>query len=571
MNNRLKKSIAGLLALLVCLSLSLPALAVHVSTGANPSTLAAAGQVTLSITVLNDGDSTMDNLYISSPYAGLEFPTGNASIEPGSSKTFSATVSLSESAIGQALNFEVTWFENGEQKTSTASITVGKGQDMGPQQPADALLRATFNASKTQATRGEVITLTYTLTNLGSTTISVKSVTDKGVSSKDIAKNVKVEPGEPLVIPFEYTMGAATVTSSPVITYTDAAGATQTLTMKETTLGMVMSKLSTEVTQGEPTVNGVPFTIQINNNGNQKISDIQVTDEQGNKVNGAGFALAVGESRQLSYTVLSDAERYVVFTIKGKSASGEAYENKTKSFVVRKYIDPALLGIEFSASVVETLNSSGSIKVSFSVNNTGSLEMKNLIISEKTVEQKEGEEAPTENLTEIARKDILPPGLFESENTVYVGEPRELTFAVTLEDPAGNKYTYTAYIAADSIGVYDGAKAEEAQQDVIEGLGERIGTGISRVLRISLIVLAVLSVLSVIALIILGQMERKQKREAARRRARREKQRREQLRQQEQDANMDTTRPIGTVSAPPSRSEADLGETRVRNTKGYDQ
>ena len=43
----------------------------------------------------------------------------------------------------------------------------------------------------------------------------------------------------------------------------------------------------------------------------------------------------------------------MVFHVSGKSASGEKYENNTKSFVVRKYIDPALLGIEFSADVPE--------------------------------------------------------------------------------------------------------------------------------------------------------------------------------------------------------------------------
>lgn len=562
MSNRLRTRITGLsLAILLCLSLSAPALAAQIGAVADPPVLTAAGQVTLTITVANDGAAAMESLRISSPYSGLAFDTGDASIEPGQSRAFSTTVNLSEAAIGQALGFDLSWTENGEPKSGSASVTVSR--------QAGASLKATFAASKTQAAQGEGITLTYTLTNMGTTPISVTSVADKGVSGKPIAENLTVEPGIPQVLTYEYTMGAATVTSTPVITYVDGAGTTQTLALKETTLGMVMSKLSIEVSQGEASVNGVPFTILLTNNGNQKISAIQVTDELGNKVNGAEFALAVGESRQLSYTVLSDSERYVVFTVKGNSASGEAYENKTKSYVVRKYIDPALLGIDFSASVIETLNAAGSIKVRFSINNIGSLEMKNLVISEKILEQAEGQDTPRESLTEIARQDTVAPGLFESEQTVYVGEPRELTFMVSLDDPAGNTYTYTAYITADSVGIYDGAAAQEAQQEVIEGLGDRIGTGISRVLRISLIVLAVLAALAVIALAVLSQMERKQKKEAARRRARREKQRRELLRQQGLNAD---TRPIGSVPTAAPSADAGLGETRIRRRpKDIDQ
>lgn len=553
MSNRSKKHIAGLLAFLLCMGLAAPALAARLSAAANPNVLAASGEVTLTITVQNDGSAPMENLQISSAYSGIDFNGQGVTIEPGNTQNFSATVMLSDAALGQALTFDLHWVENGESKSGSASVTV--------QRQAGTSLTATFSASKTQASQGEVVTLTYTLVNKGSSPVTVTSVVDKGVSSKPIAEKITVEPGKSHAIPFEYTMGSVTVTSAPVITYVDATGATQTLTLKETVLGMVMSKLSVEVSQGEPTVNGVHFSLLLTNNGNQKISGIQVLDEQGKKVNGAEFALAVGESRLLDYTVLSDSERYVVFTVKGRSASGEAYENKTKSFVVRKYIDPALLGIEFNATVLETLNAMGSIKVRFSVNNTGSLEMKNLVISEKRMEQKEGEEAPSEVLAEIARKEAVPPGLFESEYNVHVGEPRELTFVVTLNDPAGNTYTYNAYITADSVGVYDGAAAEAVQQEVIEGLGERIGTNISRALSIALVVLAVLIALAAVALAILSYLERKQKREAARRRARREKQRRELLRQQGVSENTLPGRPGSTPAGP---GGADLGDTQVR-------
>ena len=502
MRIRFKSTLGCLLALLLCFGLWAPAAqAAQIQAQSSPAAMTTGGEVTFSITITNDGEAVMENVQISSAYSGIAFDGVGASIDPGAEKTFSATVIISEAALDQPISFDLNWLENGELRSDSTAITI--------QRQAAAVLSGSVSVDKTQASQGETVNITYTLTNSGMTPVSVVSLADKEISSKPIAENVVVDPGAPLVLTYEFTMGSATVTSAPVITYDDGLGNTQTLKLKETTLGMVMNKLSMEVTQGEGTVNGVPFTLNLTNNGNQRISDIQVTDELGNKVNDGTFALAVGETRQLSYTVLTDTERYVVFHVSGESASGEKYENNTKSFVVRKYIDPALLGIDFSAAVLEPLNSAGSITVRFTINNTGSLDMTDLVISEKTQGTDE-EGNPTDVLTEITRKDVVGPGEFSSDQVIFVGQPRELVFQLDMTDPAGNPYTYTAHITGDSIGVYDPADAEEAQQDVIQALGVQIGTGISRALSVALIVLAVLIVLAIIALIVLRRLERQQ-------------------------------------------------------------
>ena len=534
MRIRFKSTLGCLLALLLCFGLWVPAAqAAQIQAQSSPAAMTTGGEVTFSITITNDGEAVMENVQISSAYSGIAFDGVGASIDPGAEKTFSATVIISEAALDQPISFDLNWLENGELRSDSTAITI--------QRQAAAVLSGSVSVDKTQASQGETMNITYTLTNSGMTPVSVVSLADKEISSKPIAENVVVDPGAPLVLTYEFTMGSATVTSAPVITYDDGLGNTQTLKLKETTLGMVMNKLSMEVTQGEGTVNGVPFTLNLTNNGNQRISDIQVTDELGNKVNDGTFALAVGETRQLSYTVLTDTERYVVFHVSGESASGEKYENNTKSFVVRKYIDPALLGIDFSAAVLEPLNSAGSITVRFTINNTGSLDMTDLVISEKTQGTDE-EGNPTDVLTEITRKDVVGPGEFSSDQVIFVGQPRELVFQLDMTDPAGNPYTYTAHITGDSIGVYDPADAEEAQQDVLQALGVQIGTGISRALSVALIVLAVLIVLAIIA----------------RRRARRERQRQELLRQQQADQDTLTGRP-----SQPLRQQEDLGQTQI--------
>ena len=100
---------------------------------------------------------------------------------------------------------------------------------------------------------------------------------------------------------YVYKMGKSTVTSEPTVTYKDTVTKEEgTASASAITLGMVNSRISVEVIQSEATAAGVTFTLNLTNNGNQKISDIKITDDQGNRVNGDSFALAIGENRQLT-------------------------------------------------------------------------------------------------------------------------------------------------------------------------------------------------------------------------------------------------------------------------------
>ena len=194
--------------------------------------------------------------------------------------------------------------------------------------------------------------------------------------------NITVEPGTPYVYIHEFTMGSSTVVSAPVVTYTGADGSTVTVTGSENTLGMVNSKISVSVTQGAASEEGQQFTIALTNNGNQRISKIKVTDELGNAVNSDAISLAIGESRTLTYTVPTTETRNVVFNISGIDATNTNYSDHTETYVVRKYIDPSLIGISFSAEVASPLDSAGSISLNFTVENTGSMDMQNLKLSE---------------------------------------------------------------------------------------------------------------------------------------------------------------------------------------------
>lgn len=508
----MKKRLSVLLAVLLTLTL-LPgaALAATVKVTADPAALAAEGSAKITVNVTNDGAVAMENITISNPYQ-LLFETSGAVVSPGETKKFSVNATIPDSLLNQALTFDLSWTEDGEPKTGSGSVTILRGSASG--------VSLTRTASSTNASPGETVTIKYMVTNSGIVALKKISLNDSEIAGKTtpVFKDISLAPGEFYEFSYQFEMGYETVTSAPVVTYTpEGESAPQTFSaIASLQIGMVNTKLSMQVEQGASSAEGVTFSIYLTNTGNQKLRNISVKDELANVVE-KGFSLAVGEKKQLTYKVQTDEERYVSFSVSASSEAGQNYEDKTKSFVVRKYIDPALLGVDFKAEVLETLNSAGSIKVKFTFLNTGELEMKDLVLSEQAAGV-------------IYTLASLPAGEQSTEQTMYVGEPRNLVFNLSLTDPAGTPYTYVANIGATFLG--DGflatAATPEPIEEPVESIGESVGGAVRTALKTALFVLGVLTLVAGIALIVLTVLERKERERIARAKRRRERLLREQ-------------------------------------------
>lgn len=533
------KRVFAIIIGLTCLLVGSVAMAASINVTSDPSALSAeGGSVQLSISIANDSEYAMENIAVSNNGTRF-FETSGVIIAPGETTAFSQSVSIPAAMLGQPIGFDIAWTENGEQKYSTASVTVlNSGAGL-----AEAALSVSVKASSSQASRGESITFTYTITNSGITPVSGVSLTDKEIGGRQaMIGDITVEPGTPYVYIHEFTMGSSTVVSAPVVTYTGADGSTVTVTGSEKTLGMVNSKISVSVTQGAASEEGQQFTIALTNNGNQRISKIKVTDELGNAVNSDAISLAIGESRTLTYTVPTTETRNVVFNISGIDATNTNYSDHTETYVVRKYIDPSLIGISFSAEVASPLDSAGSISLNFTVENIGSMDMQNLKLSESEYGL-------------LYMLESVPRGTQTINQKMSIGSPRDLIFKLEIEDPSGNIYTYNAYIKADYVGV-EAAPTSTPSITTEEDVLNEVGGSISSALRTVLIVLIILTVIAGIALIILDHQEKEERKRIARRRAQREKMMRAQL---EEEAK----RQAALHSRISSGSGDDLGSTRI--------
>ena len=550
------KRVFAIIIGLTCLLVGSVAMAASINVTSDPGALGAeGGSVQLSISIANDSEYAMENITISNNGTRF-FNTSGVVIAPGETTAFSQSISIPAAMLGQPIGFDIAWTENGEQKYSTASVTVlNSGAGL-----AEAALSVSVKASSSQASRGESITLTYTITNSGITPVSGVSLTDKEIGGRQaMIGDITVEPGTPYVYIHEFTMGSSTVVSAPVVTYTGADGSTVTVNGSEKTLGMVNSKISVSVTQGAASEEGQQFTIALTNNGNQRISKIKVTDELGNAVNSDAISLAIGESRTLTYTVPTTETRNVVFNISGIDATNTNYSDHTETYVVRKYIDPSLIGISFSAEVASPLDSAGSISLNFTVENTGSMDMQNLKLSESEYGL-------------LYMLESVPRGTQTINQKMSVGSPRDLIFKLEIEDPSGNIYTYNAYIKADFVGV-EAAPTSTPSVTTEEDVLNEVGGSISSALRTVLIVLIILTVIAGIALIILDHQEKEERKRIARRRAQREKMMRTQLeeeakRQAALHSRISSGDDLGSTrissGRPAERPDVPSGDTRIR-------
>lgn len=373
---------------------------------------------------------------ITNPY-GAVFSTSD--VNPGTTGVFRARMMVYESMIGQTLSFNISWYDTASNQTYAQALSLVI------QRSDTAYLRLARTASVSSAAVGEEVVFTYSFVNTGSRRLSnIRFTDDKIIGNQEIAEPFSLASGERKEITFVYTMKGASVVSKPTATFTaDGSSSVLSVTVSKMTIGLINAQLSKSVNVGTATPDGVSFTLFLTNNGSQNLSNLSVTDDLGNEL-ASGFSLAIGESKIIDHFVPDPSGvRNVVFYINGTYDEGKQFTDNTTSYTVRPYINPSLLGLRFRAEVRKQLDSSNSIGLTFSIENTGRLPYTSLSLTEEklcyTIHEIPWLAASTE------------PATFNIDLTI--DEPRELVFILTALDPSGNEHTFDAHINAQRVDV----------------------------------------------------------------------------------------------------------------------
>lgn len=491
-NHSMKKVISTMGIFIVLLLLyCAPALAATITITTEPTEITSAGYITVRFSVANDSPNNMSDMRIRG--FGISDTDNSLSghrLAPSEEIRFSTqNVNVPADKLGTYVVYTFYWTEGGEQKSRETTLLLGSATTP-PAAAAD--MTGSRTASKSTGRQGEKITLTYTLKNPGAAQMTDVTIRDTLAGDSAVKSGLSIEAGGTISATYEYTLGTQDVVSEPTITY-KLNGESKTLRLDKLTLAVVNLKLSNTVTMGDPTQEGVLFTVVIKNDGNQTVKSISVKDDQGNAVNADSFTLQPGQEQLLSYTVSASTTRVVSFTITGKDEAGQPYEDKTNSYEVRPYVDPSSVSFQLFTHILENLDENGNMKIRFTIQNSSSVELNGAVVTERLL----GEVIPSMG--------ILPLGETVKEVNLKVGEPRELEFTVTAKDTSGAEHTYSSTLTAAVVAIATPAPTTAPQED--EPVPQ--SGGMSGTLITVLIVLAILMAVAGIALLILSIYERK--------------------------------------------------------------
>ncbi len=488
---RILTAIAGVLLLFFVSSAARADEDVRITVVADPTELAEAGNVELSFTISNYSDFELHGVTISS--GGVAFNVSDKELvipASGSAYDIKLTVPVSDSQIGLPITFTVTWTQGGEPRSQDVPVTINRA--------ADPVITLTRTIGAESAREGDTVTIEYTLTNNTKFDMSALSLVDENVSDTPISQNDTLRAGNSITIQHKYKMGGEDVVSAPVVMYT-VRGKTKTFSAIEPlTIKLLLIKLAVEVQAGAPTVDGVMFTLEIKNVGNQTVSDITILDDRDNFVNATPFSLDEGDAATYTHLVkpvMTEPVRQVSFHVTGKDAQGGAYSLDPPAVTeVYPYVDDSQIATSIRAEILQPWSAdTGTIQVRITIENASQIDLANVQISEQA-------------LGIVKLIEALDHGETAFDQTLTIGSPRNLSFSMRGVDPAGAMRELGSF----SLPVaYSDATAAPAATPESAGQNGGLFAFLTGTLEKILIVLGVLMCISFAVLILLSVAERK--------------------------------------------------------------
>jgi uncharacterized repeat protein (TIGR01451 family) len=192
---------------------------------ASTESLQAGGTITYTYLVTNTGSVTLYNVTVADDkLVGVEIVLAKTTLEPGENTTGTAQYLTTSADVGTLTNIATVTGEPGDESSSVqaqddATVTITSGG--GPTPTTDRSINVVKIASTTSLRYGGTITYTYTITNTGDVTLENVTLTDDRLPEVTIGEITTLEPGESIVITFDYT-----TTSDDVGTLTNIATVT---------------------------------------------------------------------------------------------------------------------------------------------------------------------------------------------------------------------------------------------------------------------------------------------------------------------------------------------------------
>ena len=424
------------LMLCVCAFASADADPIRVSSLSEPQSVISEQDVSITIKVYNSSQTDMlDEITLFNPqgvsvekYSGLK---GEQSVTY-TGKWHVTKEQIEKGKINYYIQYTVDTGSGPQKATRTVPVTI-QSEDAAPQ------LTATYSVSPASAREGQMVTLSYTLSNTGNVELRNIVIENDGVSKEELVQP-SLSVGEKVTLTDSFEMGKKELVSKPAITYQAAESnkkltisdlARKTITVAEDGLEIYLSAENAEnVYPGEK----IALTAELKNTGDGSYKDLKVVLSDGTEV-AAGKELAAGASLKTAIEWAASEDTVLTASVSGTDHNGEAVavvsselkvttQDASRALVLNVYADAAQEVIHSEPAVV---------RFGIVVENIGETDAATL-----TVEQAG---------TTVAKIPSLPAG--ESRTMVFDLETSiagKFQFVVKGRDADGNERTYESNI-----------------------------------------------------------------------------------------------------------------------------
>ena len=451
------------------------------------------GELTdVTIALRNDSTEPMTNISVSAEGQTYNY---DKTIEPGDTlELIVPNFLVTAEMVNTDVEFVIKWTEGSYPMSASQSVFIRDANSQIPSLQPEEQIEFTCYCDNPQAERGDIIEISYTVTNNSELKMTDITITDKNVSDKPIVSGKSVSAGDSATFTYDFTMGSENVTASPIMSYYfENDDNIKSLQGNSVTLENVSVNMDVNIAQLEATEKGTEFLIKIANNGNKSIKSIRVyqgleaTDET--KIQHA-FDLGIGESREISYIEKSKGKSEVTFIITGQLVTGEPYEFKSETYTVWEYIN-GTVDMSIEAEVESAIDADGYVSIDFIAKNLGTVDMSSLVLSE-------------EHMGKIGSfSDLAGGGEEKIGLTLYVGEAREMKFTLTGIAPTGQPFEYTVTISAQLVS----SGSNDTTISAFDAVNIDVGSAVSKILQKILAALAVISGIFGVALVVLSVFE----------------------------------------------------------------
>ena len=350
------------------------------SASASPKSIAGPQEVTVSITATNLGESAgAIPIWLYDPKgAQLSFPS---ELDQGKSSTYTGKWSVTEAELnsGKILyKFEYTP-PSGNKTSGLISVPIAKAGASTSASSSDRLT-VSYTVSPESATRGQTVTLAYTLRNPSGVDMVDIVITNPNLT-KDRVTIPRIAAGETVTRNYQYTMGTRSVTSKPRVTYKPDGGGTRDVrtisnvgskTIRYERGGITANLRSSSRAEVEPGTK-VDLTLTLTNTSGTAYKDVRISSVLlGDIATGIELAANNGKHTETKTITVEQTEEYV-FQITGTGSDGKALDiNSNMIQVVALDMSKQLqLAIEASTDTLQIYEEPAEIDFVVTVKNVG--------------------------------------------------------------------------------------------------------------------------------------------------------------------------------------------------------